>query len=183
MEDASRRGKRAPVIMRAMQLQVPLTATIDEKTGEVTWFGDTSGQHMINRPGQILTFTANDAVKFKFARAIAATKEQLAAAMGIKEVVWAGEEASRKIDSDMRAADNTEKRWQLKYREYQVNAGYAEQAQDRTDRGKFAGRALSALRELRGLFKANPGVARQYGIDNDWFEVREQAMKKLLAGR
>jgi hypothetical protein len=103
--------------------------------------------------------------------------------MGLKEVVWAGEEAARKIDADMRAADKTEKTWQLKYREYDLNAAYAEQTQDKTDRGKFAGRALQALKELRQLFKSNPGIAQGYGIDDAWFRDREAELKKLLADR
>ena len=30
--------------------QVPLSATIDETTGEVTWFQDTTGQTLLNPP-------------------------------------------------------------------------------------------------------------------------------------
>jgi hypothetical protein len=168
--------------MRAMQVQEPLSATIDEKTGEVTWFADTSGQYMLNRPGQILTFTANDAVKFKFARGIAATREELARVMGINEPIWAGEEAAAFIDKNMRDNDRTEKRWQVVAREFDLYYGYAQQAQDKTDRGKFAGHALRALRELRQMVSSNPNFALMYGTNDEWFRVREDALKALLRG-
>jgi hypothetical protein len=180
MEVASDLAGRPRSIMRAMQIQVPLSATIDEKTGAVTWFGDTSGEHLLNRPGQIFTFTANDAVKFKFARGIAATKEELAQAMGIKEVVWAGEEATRFVDQNMRDTDKAEKRWQIKLREYQLNLGIAEQAQDRADRGKFAGRALAALREMKALLSSNPNFEWITRTGPAWFADQEEIVKRLL---
>jgi hypothetical protein len=180
MERVSGWANRSPAIMRSMQVQVPLSATIDEKTGEVTWFQDTSGQYLLNRPGQIFTFTANDAVKFKFARGIAATRDELARVMGINEPVWAGDEAIRFLDQNMRETDKTEKRWQVKYREFELHYAYAEQAQDRTDRGKFAGRALQAIKELRQMFATNPNFGRMNNINEEWFRVREDAIKKLL---
>ena len=180
MEVASELGKRSPAIMRAMQIQVPLSASIDPTTGEVTWFQDTSGQHLLNPANQILTLTANDAVKFKFARGIAATKEELAKAMGLNEVVWAGEEATRFIDENMRATDRTDKRWQLKYQEYELNAGFAEGSQERSDRGKFVGKAIAALRELRSMFATNPNFGMLYDINDEWFRVREEELRKLL---
>jgi hypothetical protein len=180
MEEASLKGGRSPAIMRAMQLEVPLTASIDKNTGQVTWFQDTSGEHMINRPGQVLTLTANDAVRFGFARAIVATKEELPAAMGIREYSWGGEEAARKIDEDMRAADRSEKQWELKLRELELNAGIAEQTPDRADRGKFVGRAINALKELRSLARANPGMPAMYGFGPGWFDETEEQLRKLL---
>ncbi len=180
MEDASKLAGRPPCIMRSMQIMDPLSATIDPKTGEVTWFQDTSGQTLLNPPGQIFTFTANDAVKFKFAKGIAATKEELAKVMGLNEVVWAGKEAAQFIDDNMRASDKTEKRWQVVYREFALYAGMAEQAQDRTDRGKFVGKAISALREMKSMFSVNPNFGMNYGITDAWFQEQEQALRKLL---
>lgn len=180
MEEASRLAGRSPAIMRAMQIEVPLSCTIDEKTGDVTWFQDTSGEHLVNPAGQILTLTANDAVKYKFARGIAATKEELVKAMGLNEVVWAGEEATRYIDENMRAVHIAENRWQDKYREVLLYSGYAEQAQDRTDRGKFVGKALAALREMRSLFATNPNFGFLNNVDDEWFRRVEEDLKKLL---
>jgi hypothetical protein len=180
MERVSEWGGRSPAIMRSMQVQVPLSATIDKNTGEVTWFQDTSGEHILNRPGQIFTFTANDAVKFKFAKGIASTREELAKVMGLNEVEWAGEEASRFIDENMRTTDRTDKRWQLKYREFNLNLEMAAGATDRTDRGKFAGRALSALRELRQMFASNPNFGLMYGPNEEWFREQEEAIRRFL---
>ncbi len=180
MEDASKLAGRPPSIMRSMQIMDPLSATIDPKTGEVTWFQDTSGQTLLNPPGQIFTFTANDAVKFKFARGIAADRDELAKAMGLREVVWAGQEASQFIDDNMRASDKTEKRWQIVYREFALYAGMAEQAQNRDDRGKFVGKAISALREMKAMFSVNPNFGLMNGVTDEWFRQTESDLRKLL---
>jgi len=180
MEEASALGRRSPAIMRSMQIQAALSATIDPDTGEVTWFQDKSGEYQLNPPDQIFTFTANDAVKFKFARAIAANKEELVAAMGLKEVVWAGVEATRFIDENMRATDRTEKRWQIEFREFQLYFGLAGQTQDPTDRGKFVGKALAALREMKRMFATNANFGLMNNIDDEWFENNERELKKLL---
>ena len=86
MEDASKKGKHNPLIMRAMQIQQPLSATIDPVTGQVEWFPDTkTGKIIVNPDGQVLTLTAGEAVRLKFGKAIAATPEELARAMGYEE--------------------------------------------------------------------------------------------------
>lgn len=180
MEDASALAGRSPAIMRAMQIQVPLSCTIDERTGDVTWFQDTSGEHLVNKSNEILTLTANDAVKYKFARGVAGTKEELVKVMGLNEVVWAGEDATRYIDENMKIVDSAEKRWQDKYREVVLYWGYAEQSQDRTDRGKFVGKALAALREMRAMLSTNPNFPMLVGINNEWFRQTEDDLKRLL---
>jgi hypothetical protein len=180
MEDASRRALRPTCIMRSMQIQAPLSASIDPATGEIAWFDNTAGDHILNPPGRILLLDSQEAVRFKFASGIAATKEELTAAMGITEVVWAGDDAARFIDQNIRDAHETEKRWQIKYREFLIYYAYAEQAQNRADLGKFASRALLALRELEALQTANPGLAWNADAGPEWRAEKQEAIRKLL---
>ena len=63
MEKISARGGYDPLIMRAMQIQQPLSATIDAD-GIVHYYGDTtSGDFIVNRENEILTFNAITAAK------------------------------------------------------------------------------------------------------------------------
>lgn len=181
MEEASRLGRRSPAIMRAMQIQVPLSASIDPVTGDVTWYQDNTGDTLLNPGNQIFTITASDAVKFKFAKGIAATKEELVKVMGLNEVEWAGQEATRLVDENMRAVDRAEKRWQLAYEKFLINMGFAEGAQDKTERGKFAGIARKALREMKTMFATNKNLGAMVGINDEWFTLREEEIKRLLS--
>jgi len=188
MEKASALGKRSPYIMRAMQIQEPLSASIDDKTGEVTWFQDeTSGPYVLNTRDHIFTFNANDAVKFKFAKGIAATKEELARAMGLQEVEWAGQDATDYIDNNMRACDKAEKSFDNAFEKYYVAIGLAVQTQDEKKRGEQVGVARKWLHEMRRLVEANPNFkflhadpATGRPLDNDWFRDQESLLRKLM---
>lgn len=179
METASKWGKRSPYIMKAMQITVPLSCNIDPKTGEVTWFQDETGEHLVNPGNQILTLTANDAVKYKFAKGIARDRDELAKVMGINEVVWAGKEAERYIDDQLRAADRAHRRWQLVVQKYAIEVEYAAQAQDPKQRGGFIATARRYLNELRAMARINKNFAMFTGLEPDWFEQQEDLLRRL----
>jgi len=181
MEEASRKGKKDPKIMRAMQIQEPLSATIDERTGQVTWFQDvTSGDHLVNPVGQVLTITANEAVKLKLGKAVVATPDELARARGYQEYVWAGNEAIAFVDKNMRDNDKADKNWQVTAEKYQRTVGVAAQIQDRQRRGAEVGIARRHLAELKRLFSGNPNFALMYGTDEEWFREQEELLKRLM---
>jgi hypothetical protein len=181
MEDASRKGKKDPKIMRAMQIQEPLSASIDEKTGQVTWFQDvTSGDTVINPVGQVLTLTASVAIKFGLGKGIAATPEQLAKVMGYEEYEWAGKQAIDFVDSNMRANDKADKQWQVAFEKYARTVEVASGIQDRQQRGAEVGIARRHLAELRRLFSGNPNFALMYGTDDAWFREQEELLKRLM---
>ncbi|MFN7021928.1 MAG: hypothetical protein ACK4WH_11455 [Phycisphaerales bacterium] len=179
METASKWGKRDPAIMKAMQIQVPLSATIDPVTGEVHWFQDTTGEHLVNAGNHILTLTAQDAIKYKFGKGIAATKEELAKVMGLGEVVWAGEEASRFIDDQLKKSDRAHRQWQVVAQQYTIQMQYASQAQDPDTRGGFLGKARRYLEELRSLYRVNKNFGMFTGIDQEWFDQQEELIRRL----
>lgn len=180
MEQVSQWGRRSPFIMRSMQMQEPLSATIDERTGEVHWFQDTTGEIQVNPANQILTLTAQQAVRLKFAKGIAKDKEELAKVMGINEVVWAGEEASRFVDESLKLADKGQKRWQTVYQQYGIQIQFASQEQDRQKRGSFVGKARQYLNELHKMYNDNPNFGMVTGMPPNFFDEEEQRLRDLM---
>ena len=179
MEHASALGKRDPKIMRSMQLQEPLSCNIDPVTGEVTWFQDTSGQYLVNQPHTILTFNAKDALRYKFAAGIAATKEELAKAMGLNEVEWVAQDATDYVDQNMRECDKSEKTFQNAYEKFAIAYNLAAQIQDCKARGSQIAIARRYLSEMRRLTNVNPNFGLMRGVDEDWFRQRDEELRKL----
>ncbi|MHC5025141.1 MAG: Clp protease/crotonase-like domain-containing protein [Planctomycetota bacterium] len=72
-------GGRYPGIARVM-IHSPLMLSYDkdEVTGEITWYDDLTGEFVLSRPGENLTFNADNAVHCGFADGIADTPEELA---------------------------------------------------------------------------------------------------------
>jgi len=181
MEEASKHGKRDPKIMRSMQIQEPLSATVDERTGQVSWFQDaTSGQYVVNPVGEVLTITANEAMKLKLGRGIAATPDELAKAMGYQEYEWAGKQAVDFIDKNMRDNDKADKQWQVVAEKYERTVNVAGGIQDRQQRGAEVGIARRHLAELKRLFSGNPNFALMYGTDDAWFREQDELLKRLM---
>jgi hypothetical protein len=181
MERAGEVGKRpSPYIMRAMQIQEPLSVDIDEQ-GNVIWRQDEAGQHVLNRANRVFTINANDAIKFNFARGKADTMEELVKAMGIQEWEPAGKAATDLIDRTMRDADSAEKRFRNVATKYLNEIAAAEAQQDRTRRGEFLGMARRSLAEIKRLFKDNWLASVQLGIDEDWIREQERRIRDLGA--
>jgi hypothetical protein len=189
MEEVSKKANRNPLIMRAMQIQQPLSATIDPVTGNVKWFGNaTDGEKVLNPDGQILTFNAADAVKYKFAKAICASKEELAAAMlgeGV-EYEWAGREATDYVDNSIRTNDKANKEAIEVIVKYVRAIEEAAGIQDRDERGAAVGRARRMLNQLESWVKQNSNqkflLAGYVGrlLDREWFAIQRELLRDLL---
>ncbi len=178
MEKASAWGKKDPRIMRSMQIQEPLSVDVDEN-GEVHWRQDELGQVILNPKGQVFTINANDAVKYKFAKGIAANREQLARAMGLQEVEWVAQDASDLIDHSLRDNDSAYKRFNELRTKYDIAMGAAEQAPDKERRGAQLGIAKRLLAELKQKLALNPNFPMFIGLPEDWFREQEELIKKL----
>lgn len=195
MERASARGGRPYEIFRSMQIPDALSCTIDEN-GEVQWYQDaTSGQMLVNPAGKVLTFNSADAVRYKFARAIADDLPTLTTAMGYQELNWVGR---REPEMDWPISRSEE--IQMRYRKrvfddekrtlaYQVDYGgaiqAAEGAADRETRARFVGRARTALGNIKSMVRNNPNFALM--IFNqlpeewpEWVEAQEKQLRDLL---
>ncbi|MBL8764702.1 MAG: hypothetical protein JNM07_10585 [Phycisphaerae bacterium] len=185
MEKASAMAKRDPKIMRAMQIMAPLSASIDDN-GEVSWFQDTSGQYVLNPEGQVFTINATDAVKFKFAKGIAATREELAKAMGLGEVEWVGEAAEASINKFMDDTDRTEKRMVEIVQKYLAAVNFARSSPPKSqERGAQISRAEQFLRQMQKMVEQNENFqfhfAGQVGavLDPAFFEAQKEMLEKL----
>jgi len=193
MEKISARGGYDPLIMRAMQVQQDLSAHIDEN-GEVRWYPDvTSGEIIVNRPKDILTFNAVSAAKVKFSKGTADSKEELARVMGYQELEWVGKQVkgvpwpvskAEKMQMDFRhQVHEDEARTNEYYTTYRLNIEAAANEQDRTKRGAFVGRAKTCLDRIKHMVKNNPafrltvfGGREAY---NEWLEAQEKLLKRL----
>ncbi len=194
MEKISARGGYDPAIMRAMQIQVPLSASIDEH-GRVTWYQDLSGDHVVNEGNRILTFTSATAEKFGFSKGTADTIDELAKAMGLTEVVWVGEHEQgydypiSRAERHMIRFRDTVHRDQKNFAQYVTlymnSIGIAE-GMPREDRGPFINRARNALRQMGRMVRNNPNFAIfEFNMMpdtfwNDWYPEQEERLRNLM---
>jgi hypothetical protein len=177
MEKVSKEAKRDPKIMRSMQIVEPLSANIDDQ-GNVSWFQDNSGQYQVNPGGQILTFTARDAFKFKFSRGTAATPEELVKVMGLNEAEFAGKAAAEYIDKNMRDNDTAEKKWEETATKYEMAISAARSLADRERRMVEVGVAKRHLTTLEKLLSVNPMLV-ELNLPPGWLEQQKQLIKDL----
>lgn len=181
MEVASRKGKRDPKIMRAMQIQEPLSYDIDEN-GNVLWRQDELGQHVLNKAKRVYTMTASEAIASKFGKGIASNKEELAKAMGFSEVEWVAEDATAFVDKNIRENDRVEKSTGEVFSKYQTAIQAAQAVTDRERRGAQLAIAKRHLAELRRMVKVNPNFEFHLGIPPQWFTAQDELIKRLSQG-
>ncbi len=207
MEKISARAKRDPKIMRAMQIRgasdvmaelaiAPpsgeLSANIDPKTGEVSWYQDQSGQYILNpKHGvEILTFDAIEAEKFKFSRGTAATADELAHKMGYTEYTIVGKpkkgyawpvSAAEELQIEWRKGiSDAEARFGEIITSYMAALQQAQSSQDKTTRGSFVNRARGFLNQLRQIAKKYPIFVQARGLSKDFFEEQEEILRRLM---
>jgi len=194
MERISARGGYNSYIMRAMQLQMPLSAHIDEN-GDVHWYADsTSGEMIVNRPTEILTFNAVSAMKVKFSKGTADSLDQLAKAMGYQELEWVGKKEkntpwpvskAEKMQMDFRHQVHTDEAGTNSYYEtYRRYVAAAASEPDQKERGKFVGKARQALDKIKQAIRNNPNFQLTIfgGKENyeKWVEEQEKLLRTLM---
>ena len=193
MEKISARGKHDAEgqIMRAMQhFRYPLSCDINEN-GDVTWYQNEEGQHLVNPEGRILTFNSQTAKKYGFSGGTARTLEELEKVMGLTEVEWVGRDTkgffypiSRAEEINMRFRDKTyedQERTREYFTLYQAAIQLAEGEQDDKRRGKFVGKARSQLRAIVSMVSNNPNLALfVMNMTEDQFEQWVDDQRQLL---
>lgn len=196
MRRISARGGYDPLIMRSMQIQQPLSATVDEN-GEVKFYGDsTSGEILVNRDGEILTFNAQTAAHVKFSRGTAANVDDLRKLMKYEELEWVGQSV-KNINWPVSKAEKwniayrkkvheDEERVQEYFRSYNLQLQAAAGEQTREGRGKFVNQARNALNRIKAACKTNPNFALlQLNLTNEkdlqeFFEREERRLRDLM---
>lgn len=189
MKQLSIEAGRDPLIMRAMQIQQPLSANIDEH-GRVTFFGDsTSGKFCINPDGQVLTLNSEVAAKIKFSSGTAKDRDELAKVMGLGEYEFGGNEAVKHMEDYLLKAHKAQVFFvdtAIKY----ILARNAAQALVNTPNdprfGVELGKARQSLNEMQRIVKLNPNfpfiLGNQVGVesmDDRWFQEQEEALRTL----
>jgi peroxiredoxin family protein len=195
MQVVSRQAGHHPLIMTAMQVQQPLSATV-MPDGTVKFYeDDTSGNIIVNRKGEILTLNAHTAREIKFSKGTADTLEELTKLMGYEELEWVGENVKgvtwpvtrpeRENMDFRRKTKYDEDRTNEYFRRYQTEVAFAESV-DREDRPKFVGKARQTLEQFKSMMRNNPAfnlmVFNSETPDrfNEWIEEQEKILKDLL---
>lgn len=196
MEKISARGNYHPLLMRAMQIQVPLSAT-RQPNGEFSFFADTtSGDIIVNRDREVLTLNAQSALDIGFSRGTASTIQELQRLMGYTELDWVGES----VPGVLWPVSKAEK-WNIAYRrqvnrdensfreyvaQYQLNIQAATQQQTRQARGQFVNRARQALDKIRNMVRNNPNfILFNLNMETEeeyreWLEAEEKRLRDLM---
>ncbi len=194
MEKIGARGKRDAKIMRAMQIDEALSATVTD-TGEVLWYQDEdSGEILVNPKGEILTFNSVQAEKLGFSEGIARDLDELTREMGYTEIDWVGE-WNPELIFPVGKAEAENRKWREfidqnnsgmrnAFAKYQLYLGAAAGAQG-DNRGKLVGKARQFLRQIKRYNDASPKlITVAVGIDWDlfdqWYEEQEEILRDLM---
>jgi len=199
MEKISARGGYDSRIIHAMQgrpdRNIALSATIDPRTGEVTYYQDEdSGEILVNRAGEILTFNSEMAEQLGFSEGIARNLDELTEELGYNEIDWVGEWQEGLIFPVSRA-ERDNRNW----RDFidQNNAGLAvasnkygmylaaAQGSQGDVRGKMVGKARRYLRQIKRYYEeSNKLVTVAMGIPWDafdqWYMEQEEILRDLM---
>ncbi len=191
---SEQRGKYDTRIMKAMQIMEPLSCTIDER-GEVHWYQDLSGEHIVNGEGRILVFNSKQAEQFHFSKGTADTVEELAPLLGYQEVEWVGEhvrglpypvcKAEKRTREFRKRTATDEKNLQMYFDNYTAAVGMAEGAADRKDRGKWVSIARGWLDKIDNTVKNNQnlGILIRGTVERfkEWMREQREFLQDLLS--
>jgi hypothetical protein len=192
MEKISARGNKDDKVIKAMQHNIELSYDVNEETGEVTFYQNQSGQHILNDGTDVLTLNSQQAEHCGFSAGTAGTYLELQALLeqSIGEIVWVGEKVEG-IPYPVSVAEEH----QIAYREevdfqdarfgevitkYNMELNNARGvAVDR--RGGFIRRAEGYLARIKRMVKINPNFAL-LNLPEGWIEAQEEIIRELRRG-
>lgn len=196
MQKISARGGYDDKIMRSMQIQVPLSCT-KLPNGKIDFYPDTtSGEILVNREKEILTFNAVSALEVGFSKGTAKDIDELTKLLGYSELDWVGEDvpgtlwpvskAEKWNNSYRRQVKIDEDNFQNYVASFNLNIGAAQAEQDRQSRGRFVNRARQALDKIKNMIRNNPNfMLFNLGMETEeeykeWLEKNEQLLRDLM---
>lgn len=175
------RGRYSPLVIRAMQEFFALSADIDDK-GNITWRNDVNGQYVVNPPNRILTFNADDALKFKISRGTADTLPELMKLLNVNEWVEVGKQADEyqvEFRKNVQAAQNKVTEIQQRLNIVLASAG---SLTDEKDRNAKFGEAKRLVEELQSWVRRAPSLEVYSGLTPEafrrWYEELEKLRKR-----
>ncbi|MCA9310620.1 MAG: hypothetical protein KDA21_05390 [Phycisphaerales bacterium] len=177
MEQVSRRTNKDPLIMRAMQIQSPLSCDIDPSTGEVTWLHNEKGEYLVNRGDEILTLNAITAERYGISLGTADSKDELMKLLGCPEWVEVGSEAAAYQYEFRDNVKSGDLRLKELYNSYVNNVNVAG-SRGGDERGKFIGRARQDLRAMQAVIRKAPSLESN-GFTDEWFNDQFEYLRKL----
>lgn len=183
MERIAARGGHSPLVMRAMQVEQELSADIDEN-GVVTWRPDLNGQYIVNPKGRILTFNSLDATRYKFAKGVADTREELMRQIvGDREWVEVGQEADRyqREFRDNVFAAQVEINSLGSRLELEVQA--AQSARDDVERSRHVGAARRYLSQIRSWVRRAPSLEFYMGLTPERLREIDEELREMARPR
>lgn len=194
MEKISARGKHDPQIMRSMQIMDPLSCSINESTGEVSWYQNLDGDNVVNPKERILCFNSQDAMKYRFAKGIADDANTLAKLMGYTEYELVGKQVpgvpypvcrAEQLQRDFRNQTFDDQNRTRQYQGEYMGAVNMARGAPPEDRGKFVGKARQALEKIKRMVRNNPNFALfVFGMlpekFKDWVDRQEEMLKELM---
>ncbi len=193
MEKISARGGKDPQIIKAMQHHFELSYDINEETGEVKFYQDLTGQHILNNGAEILTLNAITAEQCGFSAGTAGTLQELQALLekSVGEIVWVGEDVEGIPFPICKAEEHQRKyREEVHYQETrldEVGIKYEMELNNArgvpvNSRGGFLKRAESYLARIKQMVKINPNLGLLNNITDDWFAQQEEIIRNLRRG-
>lgn len=161
-EAVAKRGKHEPMLVRSMQVSEPLSCDLGA-AGPVNWKQDESGSEVVNKTGEILTLTGEQAAKYGLAVGVADSKDALMKLIGY--AAWS--EVSPEVDADQAAYRKEVQQADLNLQERRVRRDNeldkvrnATNPDEKKAAAKMAGR-LDA--EIGILFRKYPSLREYYG--------------------
>jgi hypothetical protein len=185
-------GGKSHYIMRAMQINEPLSCDIDEN-GDVTWYQSLDGEIIVNDGNYILTFNSGLAEKTGFSRGTADTLAELERELQMGEIQWIGEYQQDVVypvsDAEQHQIDfrlmvqRTEQRLGEFWSKYQMARGAI--GGDEQTKAAMGQRALQALAEIKRMVENNPNFALMMGIGTiddfrEWYEQQVEEVRDLM---
>lgn len=156
------RGKHEPLLVKAMQTPIAVSCDLGA-AGPVNFREDETGTEIVNKEGEILTLTAQQAVRFGLADGIAGSEEELMKVLGYAEWKDVGAEADAdqvKYRADVQAADLNLQERRVRRDEALQKVRDSATPEDKKAAAKVAGR-LDA--EIGLIFRQYPALREYYG--------------------
>ena len=166
MEQGGRYRGIGPVMIHA---PLELSYDKDPETGKITWHDDLSGEFILSRAGENLTFNSTNAVHCGFADGIADTPEDLAKLLDLPSW-YEPTDYGRKLHKSWIA---TVKRAQEDIQRKGARLNYYKQGSG--DNIEVLGYRVSVMKDLLGWWTQAPNVCRMSGIPSKETLEREIA--------
>jgi hypothetical protein len=181
-----------PNVMWAMQRFQTLTADIDPETGQVTWYGDDRGEHMVSRPDEVLTLNAAVAEKFKISKGTADTKQELMDVLGIgQEWREVAQDVNQEYIDFLDGVKTAETRINEFWNKYNMAMNVAQSPQNEREFRSEIRQARNHVNRIRSMARRAPSLQKYWfsanvppldghlPLSTEWFRVIEDTIREL----